>query len=182
MSEVKNREPVYAPASFPKKRRLPTNPEQVLENYHRQTAEVEQYRQQLNAQRGFRGASTCARSLHISLFFDGTNNNEPNDTKAEPPHPTNIARLYHASLDQPESGYFRYYIPGVGTPFPEIGELDYSTLGMATAYRGEDRINWGLLRIADALSFALNSKKGLSLSISQTKLKAVATPGPISNH
>ena len=70
----------------------------------------------------------------------------------------------------------------MGTPFPEIGELDYSTLGMATAYRGEDRINWGLLRIADALSFALNSKKGLSLSISQTKLKAVATPGPISNH
>ena len=182
MSEVKNREPVYAPASFPKKRRLPTNPEQVLANYHCQTAEVECYRQQLNAQRGFRGASTCARSLHISLFFDGTNNNEPNDTKAEPPHPTNIARLYHASLDQPESGYFRYYIPGVGTPFPEIGELDYSTLGMATAYRGEDRINWGLLRIADALSFALNNKQRLDLTVAQAKLKAMATPGPISNH
>ena len=115
MSEVKNREPVYAPASFPKKRRLPTNPEQVLANYHRQTAEVEQYRQQLNAQRGFRGASTCARSLHISLFFDGTNNNEPNDTKAEPPHPTNIARLYHASLDQPESGYSGVFPTGSRT-------------------------------------------------------------------
>ncbi|WP_449104514.1 T6SS phospholipase effector Tle1-like catalytic domain-containing protein [Pseudomonas mohnii] len=179
MSEVKSREPVYTPALFPKEGRLPAAPQQVLANYHRQTAEVEQYRQQLNAQRGFRGASTCARSLHISLFFDGTNNNEPNDTKAEPPHPTNIARLYHASLDQPESGYFAYYIPGVGTPFPEIGELDYSTRGMATAYRGEDRINWGLLQIADALSFALNNKKGLDLTVAQAKLKAMATTWPM---
>ncbi|MBS7672703.1 DUF2235 domain-containing protein, partial [Vibrio cholerae] len=91
-------------------------------NYYQQTAEAENYRQELNSQRGIRGASTCARSLHISLFFDGTNNNEPYDThKAEPPHPTNIARLYHATILKLESGYFRYYIPGVGTPFPEIG-------------------------------------------------------------
>jgi len=142
MSEVKNREPVYAPALFPKTGRLPNAPAAVRANYRRQTAEVELYRQELNAQRGLRGASTCARALHISLFFDGTNNNEPYDTrKAEPPRPTNIARLYHASLERTENGYFRYYIPGVGTPFPEIGELDYSTRGMAAAYRGEDRIN-----------------------------------------
>ena len=91
MSEVKYTDPVYAPAQFPKKRRLPIDPEAVSENYHRQMAEFNLHRQALNAQRGLRGASTCARSLHISLFFDGTNNNEDYDThKAKPPHPTNI--------------------------------------------------------------------------------------------
>jgi hypothetical protein len=133
MSEIKNRDSVHVPALFPKTGRLPSVPEAVRANYKQQTAEVELYRQKLNAQRGFRGASTCARSLHISLFFDGTNNNEHYDThKAEPPHPTNIARLYHASIEQSASGYFRYYIPGVGTPFPEIGELDFSTFGTSS--------------------------------------------------
>ena len=180
MSEVKNREPVYAPAMFPKEGRLPSNPQEVRENYDLQSAEMKLYRQKLNAQRGLRGASTCARALHISLFFDGTKNNEPYDThKAKPPSPTNIARLFHSSLDQPESGYFRYYIPGVGTPFPEIGEFDYTTIGMAFANRGEDRINWGLLRIVDALSFVFNDEKGLSLTIAQANLKAMATTWPM---
>ena len=179
MSEVKNREPVYAPALFPKKGRLPSDSQVVRANYDLQTAEVKLYRQELNAQRGLRGASICARALHISLFFDGTKNNEPYDThKAKPPSPTNIARLFHASLDLSESGYFRYYIPGVGTPFPEIGELDYSTIGMAFANRGEDRINWGLLQIANALSVAL-TKDDLSLATMQAKLKAMATTWPM---
>jgi len=179
MSEVNNRDSVYVPALFPKEGRLPRDPEAVRANSQRQTAEVELYRQKLNAQRGFRGASTCARALHISVFFDGTNNNEPYDTrKAKPPHPTNIARLFHASILQLESGYFRYYIPGVGTPFPEIGELDFSTMGMAFANRGEDRINWGLLQIANALSVAL-TKDDLSLTTMQTKLKAMATTWPM---
>lgn len=135
MSEIKSRESVYVPAIFPKTRRLPSSPELVRANYRRQIAEVELYRQELNAQRGFRGASTCARALHISLFFDGTNNNEPYDTrKAKPPHPTNIARFFYASILQQQSGYFRYYIPGVGTAFPEVGELDYSTCVMAHRY------------------------------------------------
>ncbi|EPN07296.1 hypothetical protein A252_27029, partial [Pseudomonas syringae pv. actinidiae ICMP 9855] len=27
--------------------------------------------------------------------------------------------------------YFKYYMPGVGTPFAEVGDLDYSTVGLA---------------------------------------------------
>ncbi|EIK93230.1 hypothetical protein PMM47T1_28096 [Pseudomonas sp. M47T1] len=179
MSEVKSIESVYVPAIFPNKGRLPSDPQSVINNYDLQMAETEKYRQKLNAQRGLRGASTCARSLHISLFFDGTNNNEPYDTyKAIPPHPTNIARLYHASLEQQETGYFSYYIPGVGTPFPEIGEMDFSTFGLAFANRGEDRINWGLLQVANALSFAL-TKDELSLATLQAKLKTMATTWPL---
>ena len=181
MSEVKSVEPVYAPALFPKQGRLPSDPQAVRDNYEQQMAEFNLHRQELNAKRGLRGASTCARVLHISLFFDGTNNNEPHDThNAKPPHPTNIARLYHTSLEHQESGYFRYYIPGVGTPFPEIGELDFTTFGMAVANRGEDRINWGLLQIADALSFAL-TRDELSLTTMQAKLKTMATIWPLTN-
>ncbi|WP_445261591.1 T6SS phospholipase effector Tle1-like catalytic domain-containing protein [Pseudomonas sp. RL_105y_Pfl2_101] len=180
MSEIKSRETVFAPALFPKQGRLPSDPQAVRKNYERQAAEVNNYRQEQNAKRGLRGASTCARALHISLFFDGTNNNEPHDTsKGEFSNPTNIARLYHASLLHRESGYFRYYIPGVGTPFPEIGELDFTTFGMAFANGGEDRINWGLLQIADALSFALNKEQGLDLPVAQAKLKTMATTWPL---
>lgn len=180
MSEVKGVDSVCVPDVFPMQGRLPRDSQNVRANCELQMAEVNNYRQNLNAQRGLRGASTCARSMHVSLFFDGTNNNEPYDTRiAEPAHPTNIARLYHASLERHASGYFRYYIPGVGTPFPEIGELDFSTFGLAFANRGEDRINWGLLQIADALSFTLNNKQRLDLSVAQAKLKTMATTWPL---
>lgn len=47
--------------------------------------------------------------------------------------------------------YYKYHIPGVGTPFPEVNDLDYSMPGLAFATYGEERVNWGLLRIIDAL-------------------------------
>jgi hypothetical protein len=179
MSKVKSRDPVFAPALFPKGGRLPSDPQVVRKNYEQQGFEVNNHRQAQSAKRGLRGASTCARALHVSLFFDGTKNNEPYDTsKGELSHPTNIARLYHASLLHEESGYFRYYIPGVGTPFPEIGELDFTTFGMAFANGGEDRINWGLLQIANTLSSVL-TRDELSLATMQTKLKSMATTWPL---
>ncbi|GLK89278.1 hypothetical protein GCM10017655_23400 [Pseudomonas turukhanskensis] len=112
----------------------------------------------------------CCNTLHISLFFDGTGNNLFDDLyRSQIPHPTNIARLFRATVgtgyaggaasaegltDPPGTGmgqYFKYYMPGVGTPFPEVGDLDYSDMGLAFAYYGEERINWGLLMIIDAL-------------------------------
>ncbi|MCY1287301.1 hypothetical protein D9M70_362920 [compost metagenome] len=182
MSDVNPHASAHVPAAFPLVGRLPSNASAVRANYRKQLAEENRHRERLNAAQGGRGASTCAHSLHISLFFDGTNNNEEYDTRtAQPPHPTNIARLYHASLEQTDCGYFRYYIPGVGTPFPEIGELDFGKLGMAFADRGEDRINWGLLRVADALMFALNNKQGLKLPQAQALLKKMATSWPLTD-
>lgn len=180
MSEMICSDPVYAPAFFPEKGRLSFDEQAVWDNHYKQAAEAEQYSQQLNVARGFRGGSICARALHISLFFDGTNNNEAYDTnRASPPHPTNVARLYHASIDNPDVGYFGFYIPGVGTPFPEIGEMDYGTLGMATGYRGEDRINWGLLRVVDALLYALNNKQRLEMMDARVKLREMSTLWPM---
>ncbi|MCP1293414.1 DUF2235 domain-containing protein, partial [Chromobacterium sp. S0633] len=111
---------------------------------------------------------SCTKSITISLFFDGTNNHEPSDREAKPLNTSNIARLFHATmglrpgdatdiLSSPGSklkdqGLYRYYIPGVGTRFPEIGELKPMSSGLIFANGGEDRINWGLTRIIDALS------------------------------
>ena len=76
MSEVKSSEPVYVPAAFPNSGRLPHELKIVRANYRKQMAEELRYRQVQNAANGGPGAFTCAHSLHISLFFDSTNNNE----------------------------------------------------------------------------------------------------------
>ncbi|QHF44595.1 hypothetical protein PspS35_12720 [Pseudomonas sp. S35] len=177
MSTIK-KEPnssVWVPPGFPLGGRFPTRMLVVSDNYEKQTREENFFRQGVNA-RGQRRHSECCHSLHISLFFDGTNNNDENDTKKN--HPSNIAKLYHASIQDDEammSGYFSYYMPGVGTPFPEIGELDYSESGLQYATGGEDRINWALVQVASALSFALNNKKEIDNAVAKTMVDAMST-------
>lgn len=161
MSEVNRNSKAksWGPPSFPVSGRLPTEASVVSINYHRQTSEKDLFRQRTN-EKGQKQHSACCRSLHINLFFDGTNNNEDNDTKKN--HPSNIAKLFHASLRgraAEQKGYFSYYMPGVGTPFPEIGELDYSEQGLRDATGGEDRINWALVSVANALTFALTRQE-----------------------
>lgn len=157
MSQVIPGLPCWAPPVFPDGGRLPLTAEQVNANYKKQIREADAYKILLSKQSGRKVAFTCSRSLHISLFFDGTGNNEKNDTGSSPPHPTNIAKLFHTAYPKSaeEQGYFSYYLPGVGTPFPEINEFDYSTDGLAFATGGEDRINWALLRLLDALTYAI---------------------------
>lgn len=157
MSQINPGLPCWAPPAFPEGGRLALSPAQVNANYKKQIREADAFKMLLSEQAGRRVGFTCSQSLHISLFFDGTGNNEENDTKvANPPHPTNIAKLFHTAYqDAEDKGYFRYYIPGVGTPFPKINEFDYSTDGLAFAAGGEDRINWGLLRLVDALMYAI---------------------------
>lgn len=154
MSQL-NAAPVSAPPFFPADKRLPRSFEQVQANADLQTREEKEFKQALNAQNGLNNTPPCCKSLHISLFFDGTNNNEKASSEALRPNPSNIARLYHAALDDIDSGFYSYYIPGVGTAFPKIGELDFSTSGLQYASGGENRINWALLRIIDAISHTL---------------------------
>jgi hypothetical protein len=173
MPEIKS-SPVWYPPQFPLQGRLPGDEWQVQQNLLRQCREERDYHSALCVAAGRRLTRPCCKSLHISLFFDGTGNNLKHDLfQSEPPHPTNIVRLFRASVgvghtggagefrgltDEEGSGngeYFKYYMPGVGTPFPEIEDLDFSTLGMAFGAFGEERINWGLLMIIDALRRAL---------------------------
>jgi hypothetical protein len=146
----------------------------VNANYEKQALEERRFHQQENS-KGRSQRFECCHSLHVSLFFDGTNNNESNDTKKS--HASNVAKLFHASVQGPkakERGYFSYYMPGVGTPFPEIGELDYSAEGLRYATGGEDRINWALVQVASALSFAL-TKNGIDDAIAKRKVKDMST-------
>ena len=176
MPEVKGNpeNKAWAPPVFPVGGRLPMNIPAVSTNFERQEAEQSRFKQGKNS-RGQSRRMDCCHSLHISLFFDGTNNNEYNDTKNN--HPSNIAKLFHASLQgakAEERGYFSYYMPGVGTAFPEIGEFDYSEEGLRFATGGEDRINWALVAVTDALHMALN-KTPLSMKQRASGVAAMST-------
>jgi hypothetical protein len=183
----------WLPPAFPAQGRLPTQAALVGRNCAQQDNQELAYRQELCLAAGRRVEPPCCKTLHISLFFDGTGNNLNHDLYiADPKHPTNIARLFRATIGQGAAGgvakgeelldadgsgedkYYKYYIPGVGTPFPEVKDLDFSMMGLAAATHGEDRINWGLLRIIDALK-RTTTKKSLSNSASWTAVDKMAT-------
>uniref|UniRef100_UPI002A83F30B T6SS phospholipase effector Tle1-like catalytic domain-containing protein n=1 Tax=Enterobacter TaxID=547 RepID=UPI002A83F30B len=165
----------WFPPAFPAQGRLPTQSALVGTSCAQQDNHELAYRQELCLAAGRRVEPPCCKTLHISLFFDGTGNNLNHDLYiADPKHPTNIARLFRATIGQGYAGglasktaelldasgsgddkYYKYYIPGVGTPFPEVNDLDFSMMGLAAATHGEDRINWGLLRIIDALKLTM---------------------------
>ncbi|WP_137973944.1 DUF2235 domain-containing protein [Pseudomonas sp. F(2018)] len=145
---------------------LPQDAQAVKANLDKQTADEKLCWNQAIQKASCNGEEAiepCAKALHISLFFDGTNNHEPSDKNANPRCTSNIARLYHATIDHgekkaSESGYFGYYIPGVGTVFKEIQEHIPDDNGLKGARGGENRINWGLLRLIDALRRTLTEK------------------------
>ena len=176
--------PCFAPPLFPNSGRLPLSEAQVNANYKKQIREENDYRASLAEETSKKGIIPCCRSLHISFFFDGTGNNEENDTRvSKPPHPTNIAKLFHATYAKTAEpdGYFAYYIPGVGTPFPKIGEMDYSNDGLAFAAGGEDRINWALLRLVDALTYAISKgAKRLNDEVAKGMLSSMQARGSFS--
>ncbi|MGS0630307.1 T6SS phospholipase effector Tle1-like catalytic domain-containing protein, partial [Photorhabdus asymbiotica] len=192
MSEINHKDTVWLPAPFPTQGRLPNESYLVWKNCRQQTSQERAYYQELCLAAERRVVPPCCKTLHVSLFFDGTGNNLYNDLyQAVPHHPTNIVRLFQATIGAGYAGgaagkpllddinstggkYFKYYIPGVGTPFPEINDLDYSTWGLAFADRGEDRINWALLRLIDVLGFSLTQKQ-MTNSESQKSLEAMAT-------
>ncbi|WP_312212397.1 DUF2235 domain-containing protein [Pseudescherichia sp.] len=184
----------WYPPQFPKQGRLPTQAALIGKNCKQQDSQELAYRDELCLAAGRLVEPPCCKTLHISLFFDGTGNNLNNDLYiADPKHPTNIARLFRATIGQGYAGgvqghagelvdmagtlgnkYYKYYIPGVGTPFPEVSDLDYSTFGLACATGGEARINWGLIRIIDALRRTLG-KPALSDDESWKSVRAMTT-------
>ncbi|MGG6108890.1 DUF2235 domain-containing protein [Pantoea allii] len=195
MSEITETDLAWVPPPFPAQGRLPTQALQVGQNCHQQNSAERLYRQELCLAAGRRVEPPCCKTLHISLFFDGTGNNLNNDLLlADPKHPTNIARLFRATigtgtaggvptggqatlLDDAEDGggkYFKFYMPGVGTPFPEVNDPDYSTMGLVGATKGEERINWSLLRIIDVLKFTA-TEEWLSTAESRQSISKMGT-------
>ncbi len=96
-------------------------------------------------------ALSCAKEIHVGLFFDGTNNNLVRDVPDQ--SHSNVVSLFNAHKDDKVEN-FRFYIPGVGTHFPEIGEDKELDAGKRFGSGGEARIHWALIQVYNALHMA----------------------------
>lgn len=109
---------------------------------------------------------SCETELFFGFFFDGTRNNyEQADKKGTRNH-SNVARLYDCfpglsvpgvlpkTTDwtyKPEryTHFFRTYVPGVGSPFPQIkdsGDGLQAAQGAGAGWGGSPRIVWALVQ------------------------------------
>lgn len=116
--------------------------------------------------------ANCEMNLNIGIFFDGTGNNRDADTQ-QLKH-SNIARLWQTYVDREDRGYFRIYIPGVGTEFPEVRERGESMAGSAFGEGGEPRVLYALLAILNAIHQAACSGEAL---ISKPQISALCCTG-----
>ncbi|WP_323004196.1 DUF2235 domain-containing protein [Denitromonas sp.] len=96
------------------------------------------------------------------MFFDGTNNNKRRDQELIPdPNArshSNVVVLHDAFRDERKEGYFVYYVPGVGTAFPEIGEMTESSSGKSMAAGGEARLYWAMIQLYNAVNWAIHGR------------------------
>ncbi|OAT23512.1 T6SS phospholipase effector Tle1-like catalytic domain-containing protein [Proteus myxofaciens] len=176
MSEKIKYQSVWVPNHFPNKGRLKLTQQQIEINYKKRQKEKRIHDSSIASV-----TENCCRNLHISFFFDGTNNNRKEDMIADPKTATNITRLFEATYEDennPEKKqreYFKYYMPGVGTAFPEIGEYNFTDEGLMFATGGENRLNWALLMLANTLIIA-SDKDELAIPQLRIYLKDMATP------
>ena len=100
----------------------------------------------------------CTQTVRIGLFFDGTGNNMNRDQQRK--SHSNVAKLYNAHRpNSAAEGIFRFYIPGVGTRFPEIGEMIEDPMGRAAGRGGQPRILWAMLQVYNALHRAVSGNR-----------------------
>ncbi|TFW32108.1 T6SS phospholipase effector Tle1-like catalytic domain-containing protein [Massilia horti] len=91
----------------------------------------------------------CETNLNVGIFFDGTGNNREHDRNTH--RDSNISRLFDAYENHIEQGYYGHYIPGVGTPFPEIGEKGENWLDQGFGIGCESRVIFALLMMLEYL-------------------------------
>ncbi|AZD51600.1 T6SS phospholipase effector Tle1-like catalytic domain-containing protein [Pseudomonas chlororaphis] len=175
-------DPALIAPKFPMEGLLCMDSKSVSKNIQLQRADEiafgNQHRKLLQARGEADSGTPCCKTLHITLAFDGTNNNDEADSSSNPPSCSNIARIFHASLGREDAaqqqGFLSYYCPGVGTVFPDVDEFQPSQGGLIGAGGGENRINWGLTRLLDSLKRTIDKN---TLDVDETKLllKKMAT-------
>jgi hypothetical protein len=108
----------------------------------------------------------CTGQIFLGVFFDGTGNNRDIDLPLN--SQSNIVRLWSVHRDNsarltvsPPVMWSRIYIPGVGTPFEELGERTGSVTGNAMANGGQARIFWGLVQTLNTIHRYLTSGSNL---------------------
>jgi hypothetical protein len=131
-----------APQSFPISGLRKLTPKEIL-----------QRAKAMNCTLANKGALSCTGQLNVGIFFDGTGNNKDIDYEKLKPldrKHSNVVKLFNTYPDRTGDGYFSYYIPGVGTPFPQIGDSGKNVFGGAFAWDGENRITWAFTRLLNA--------------------------------
>lgn len=95
----------------------------------------------------------CSQVLEFTVFFDGTGNNRDQEmAKATDKRAlSNIAKLFAAHEPQLSGRRIVRYIPGVGTPFPTIGDSG-GTLGMGIGKGSDQRIRYALDELDKAIA------------------------------
>ncbi len=94
----------------------------------------------------------CQQEPWLTFYFDGTGNNEKVDIPTG--EHSNVARLHRARIDNVEAkGLMSIYIPGIGTPFREIGD-NGGNLKSAVAWGGQARLDWAWARLEEQIARA----------------------------
>lgn len=108
--------------------------------------------------------STCRLTLRVTFFFDGTGNNRDADEPLL--KNSNVARLYRShTKDDPGAGIYHFYIPGVGTYFPDIGDAGGGSTEMAMGKGGEKRIDWAMKQLDDVIAAHPTGKTLVALHV-----------------
>jgi len=88
--------------------------------------------------------------VRVAFFFDGTGNNLEADVGTK--EHSNVARLFRAhQRDDLKLGIFRYYIPGIGTRFKDIGDPGGETRGLAFGGKGQKRLDWAMRMLEECV-------------------------------
>ena len=162
---------------------------EIQRNIQLQQKEVREYTHQQGGKQ-----PDCCKTLHLSLFFDGTNNHRIPDAQGYTL--SNVARLYRASIgSDPEKenasspanpkaegmvkqvnkeGFYARYASGVGTVFEPVDDNMPNSMGLVSAAMGEPRINWMLTRVVEVLYDALGANlEPLNFDNTKTIVKAM---------
>ena len=126
--------------------------------------------------------SRCEKIVNIGLFFDGTGNNRAADMSSNA-H-SNVARLFDAYKHDPDQGFFRYYIEGIGTKCDLVNDPGKTTAGLAFGSGGKARVLLGLLQVLNSLHSFVNRReetKGVPVGVPMfqlTQIQALCSDAP----
>jgi Uncharacterized alpha/beta hydrolase domain (DUF2235) len=95
---------------------------------------------------------SCQQSLNLTFYFDGTGNNRDADIGTG--EHSNVARMFLAHKDNDKAiGLYAFYLPGIGTYFPEIGDPGGTTKGLAFGAEGSKRLDWAFKQFDEKLAY-----------------------------
>ena len=94
---------------------------------------------------------SCQQLLWFSFFFDGTGNNMDADLGTL--EHSNVVRLFRAMpIDNPVTGLYSIYVPGIGTYFKEVNDNGGTIWGNGLGAEGQSRLDWALKQFDEKLA------------------------------